>query len=141
MPENIVIHEGMVSEYTLKSKKAFDNKSEFREMRLTSTFFKRRNYVVHLKALQTYIALGAEITKVHKVLTFKQKCFAKSYIETCTEFRKKSMSKYEEDIYKKMSCSLYGELLLIHFILQPLLMPINFFIKASLVNAPETGWN
>ena len=45
----------------------------------------KTNYELHYRDLQLYFSLGMELTKVHKVLKFKQFDWMKKYIDFNTE--------------------------------------------------------
>ena len=42
------------------------------EEKLVQTLFTKKNYVVHYRALQTYIKFGMKVTKIHSTLKFRQ---------------------------------------------------------------------
>ena len=77
--------------------------------KLIPTYFKHEKYVVHYRNLQYYLKLGVQVTKLHKVLTFKQAPFMKDYIEFNTEKRKQAKTDFEKDFYKLMNNSIFGK--------------------------------
>ena len=58
----------------------------------------KTNYVVSCRNLQLYLSLGMKLTKIHRVLKFKQSDWMKEYIDFNTE-----------DFFKLMINSVYGK--------------------------------
>ena len=66
-------------------------------------------YVVHYRNLQLYVLLGIKLSKVHRVLKFKQSNWLEEYIKFNTEKRKQSNSAYHKFFLKKLISSVYGK--------------------------------
>ena len=47
-------------------------------------------YVIHIRSLKQVLNQGLVLTKVDRVITFKQKAWSKSYTDMKTDLRKKS---------------------------------------------------
>ena len=93
---------------TLNYLKNFGHKRTPTE-KLMLTFENKLNYVIHFKTLKLYIELGLEISKIHRVLKFKQENFFKSYIELNTKLRQESKNDFDIALYKLLNNSLFGK--------------------------------
>ena len=77
--------------------------------KLISNLGNNTNYVVHYKNLQLYLSLGMKLTKIHRVLKFKQSGWIKNYIDFNTEKRMNSGNDIEKDFFKLIINSVYGK--------------------------------
>ena len=67
----------------------------------------KTNYVLYYKNLQLYLSLGMKLTKIHKMLKFKQSDWMKKYIKFNTEKRINAADSFEKDFFKLMINSVY----------------------------------
>ena len=105
-PQTKTITEKDLSDY---SKKCCDNPNNYKSQKLITSFEKKEKYVVHIKNLQLYLELGMKLTKIHRILQFKQKSFLTPFIEKCTDERRKTNSIFEKNLFKTISNSCYGK--------------------------------
>ena len=69
----------------------------------------KTNYVVHYRNIQLYLSVGMKLTKIHRVLAFKQSDWMKKYIGFNTEKRMNTANDFEKDFCKLMINSVYGK--------------------------------
>lgn len=108
-PESIELHFKNLSPYAKKSLFECGGTSSFKDIKLSSTFHTRKNYILHFKNLKLYLQLGMNLKKIHKVLSFKQKKIFAPFIQKCTEERQKAKTKFEQDRFKLVANSTYGK--------------------------------
>jgi len=108
-PENIQIEFENLSPYAKKSLFRSTNQKKYSDIKLSATFYDRKNYIVHFKNLQLYLSLGLKLIHVHRVLQFNQKKFIAPFIEKCTTERQNAKTKFEQDQFKKVANSTYGK--------------------------------
>ena len=68
----------------------------------------KTNYVVHYRNLQLYL-LQLKLTKIHKILKFKQSDWMKISIDFNTEERRNAVNSFDKYFFKLMINSVFGK--------------------------------
>ena len=69
----------------------------------------KKDYVLHYKALNKYLALGMKVSKVRKVLQFTQSRWLEPYILFNIQKRMAAETTFEKKFYKDLNNSLFGK--------------------------------
>ena len=70
---------------------------------------KKSKYALHCRNVQLYLSLVVELTKVQRVLKFKQSDWLKKYIDFNKDRRKNAANSTEKDFFKLMNNSTFGK--------------------------------
>ena len=66
--------------------------------------------MVHYRMLKFYVKMGVKVTKIHRVIKFKQDYICRDYIQNNTNKRATAKTEAEKDVRKLMNNSLYGRM-------------------------------
>ena len=103
-PESLVIDGAM---YSPTQQSVFPESAP--QKKLTPNLIDKFKYDVHCRNLKLYIQVGLVITKVHRVLTFKQSPWLKTYIDFNPHQRSLSDNGFLKDFFTLMNDSVFGK--------------------------------
>lgn len=84
---------------------------EDKTKKLCGTFKDKKHYVVHERMLDYFLSKGLVITKIHRILRFRQEAWLKPYIEKNSKLRALAPNDFESELYKLMNNSVFGKTL------------------------------
>jgi hypothetical protein len=110
-PERMIVTPEMASPYNI-------DLSEKNGMKLTAceklvpNLMNKERYVLTMRNLKLYLSLGMKLRKVHRVMTYYQSCWLKSYIDMCVKERAKAKTEGNEfnaNMYKLAMNAVFGK--------------------------------
>lgn len=76
------------------------NTKKYAARKLCGTFEDKLKYIVHYRHLKTLLKLGLKLKKIHRVVSFKQAPYLRTYIELCTRLRREATSAFGKRLWK-----------------------------------------
>ena len=108
-PEHLTVSFDMLSPY---AKSLLDpNRSWKPTKKLTPNLMDKSKYVCHYRNLQLYLRYGLVVTKIHRILSFRQRPWLRPWIELCNERRRAARTDFESDLAKLQANATFGKTL------------------------------
>ena len=83
--------------------------TNFNSVKLAPNFFSKEAYVTHLRNLQFCLSQGARLTKIRRVIQFRQEAWIAPYIAKNTHLRQQAVDEFERDYYKLLNNAFFGK--------------------------------
>ena len=69
----------------------------------------KKNYVIHIQALNQVLQHGLRLDRIHRAIEFDQSPWLKTYIDFNTQLRMVATNDFEKDFFKLMNNSVFGK--------------------------------
>ena len=69
----------------------------------------KKNYVIHIQALNQALQHGLRLERIHQAIEFDQSPWLKTYIEFNTQLRMAATNDFKKDFFKLMNNSVFGK--------------------------------
>ena len=109
--EHTIIENDMLSpyaEYIAEKHELVGGKNS----KLVSCLTDKKSYVIHEMNLKQAVDAGLVLTKIHRVIEYKQKPWMKNFIDFNIDKRKESKNEFEKGFFKIMCNATYGRTLM-----------------------------
>ena len=107
-PEKLAVSSDMLSNYCKKIADKYEIKVGDVK-KLIPNLGNKTKYVVHYRNLQLYLSLRMKLTKIYKVLQFKQSNWMKNILILTQKKEKNATNDFEKDFFKLMINFVYGK--------------------------------
>ena len=77
--------------------------------KLITSFENKKEYVIHISTLKQALNHGLKFKKLHRVISFIQASWMRSYIIKNTKLRNEAKNEFERNFYKLMNNSVFGK--------------------------------
>ena len=108
-PKTKSIPENNLSEHQKYLNNKLNIKYNEKDKKLILDLLPKKNYKMYYENLEYYMWLGIKVDKIHKISTFVENNFLKTYIDFNTELRKHGKNDLEKDLFKLMINAVFGK--------------------------------
>ena len=107
-PENRVVNEP--TQYMLELWSLAEGRNRYTPGRkLILSHLPKEHYIIHFALLKFYIQLGMKVTRIHRIVQYRQSAFFEKYISYNSQQRQSANNDFEKDYYKLKNNSLFGK--------------------------------
>ena len=108
--DHMDINFDILSPYSKNIYKELYNRNKRQSVKkLVGNLITKKNYICHYRNLQYFLKIGMKISKINRILEFKQKPWLKNYVLQNIQARKNANSKFNKKYFKTKVNSLYGK--------------------------------
>ena len=79
------------------------------EKLVPNLYNKKKNYVLHIRALDQVLYHGLILERIYRVIEFDQSAWMKHYIDFNTQLRTQATINFEKDFFKLMNNFVFGK--------------------------------
>ena len=79
--------------------------------KLIPNLYDKKNYVIHIRALDQALSHGLRLNRIHRSIEFDQSAWMKTYIDFNTQLRTKATNDFEKDFFKLMNNTVFGKMM------------------------------
>ena len=79
--------------------------------KLVPNLYDKKNYVIHIQALDQALKHGLIPERIHHVIEFDQSAWLKPYINFNTQLRTQAKNNFKKDFFKLMSNAVFGKMM------------------------------
>ena len=71
----------------------------------------KKNYIIHIEALNQALKHGLILEKIHRMIEFNQSTWLKPYTDFNTQLRTQAKNNFEKDFFKLMNNSVFSKMM------------------------------
>ena len=79
--------------------------------KLVRNLYDKKNYVIHIRALDQALSHGVRLDQIHQPIEFDQSAWMKTYLDFNTPLRTKATNDFEKDFFKLMNNAVFGKMM------------------------------
>ena len=108
-PEKFTVDFNCLSETQVSIRRNYSMSQSGSNVKLVPNLLPKKNYTVHSLNLKFYLEHGMLISKIHRVISFRQSRWLAPYIKKNQDLRAAARSEFEKDFFKLMNNAVYGK--------------------------------